>query len=247
MKITPLEIRQKTFEKAFRGLDKEEVEAYILSLSQEWERVLDENKEYKIKLEASQKEVEKLREVESSLFRTLKTAEDTGANMIDQAEKAAGLHLRESQMKAEAMLNEAETKARDKMEEADIQSRHAVEEMEEQLKTLGQTYRVLENYRDDLLSNIKMLSNDAIEKVERATSQIKHFDLEEQIMKAKSISTTFKLQNRNAQADAAPQHREEPPVIETPSEQEDVVEPVQPSTPAANKPSKNKSFFDDIE
>ena len=60
MKITPLEIRQKTFEKAFRGLDKEEVEAYILSLSQEWERVLDENKEYKIKLEASQKEVEKI-------------------------------------------------------------------------------------------------------------------------------------------------------------------------------------------
>jgi len=248
MKITPLEIRQKTFEKAFRGLDKEEVEAYILSLSQEWERVLDENKEYKIKLEASQKEVEKLREVESSLFRTLKTAEDTGANMIDQAEKAAELHLRESQMKADAMLNEAETKARDKMEEADIQSRHAVEEMEEQLKTLGQTYRVLENYRDDLLSNIKMLSNDALEKVARAASQIKHFDLEEQIMKAKSISTTFKLQNRNTQADIVPKNEDKPSEVETTeSKEEEVVEPVPQSEPSAIEPSKNKSFFDDIE
>ena len=253
MKITPLEIRQKTFEKAFRGLDKEEVEAFILSLSQEWERVLDENKEYKIKLEASQKEVEKLREVESSLFRTLKTAEDTGANMIDQAEKAAELHLRESQMKAEALLNEAETKARDKMEEADIQSRHAIEEMEEQLKALGQTYRMLENYRDDLLANIKMLSNDALEKVERATNQVNRFDLEEQIMKAKSISTTFKLKNRNSQ--------EEPDSINLNKKEEgpaddDVRQDNEPtkqpqiennSAESKTQPAENKSFFDDIE
>ena len=248
MKITPLEIRQKTFEKAFRGLDKEEVEAYIMSLSQEWERVLDENKEYRIKLEASQKEVEKLREVESSLFRTLKTAEDTGANMIDQAEKAAELYLRESQMKAEAMLNEAETKARDKIEEADILSRHAVEEMEEQLKTLGQTYRMLENYRDDLLANIKMLSTDALEKVARATGQIKNFDMEEQIMRAKSISTSFKLQSRNTQDDTAVPKDEKPVVEEThEAKEEEIVELKSKPAPATIKPSKNKSFFDDIE
>lgn len=253
MKITPLEIRQKTFEKAFRGLDKEEVEAYILSLSQEWERVLDENKEYKIKLEASQKEVEKLREVESSLFRTLKTAEDTGANMIDQAEKAAELHLRESQMRAEAMLNEAETKARDKMEEADIQSRHAVEEMEEQLKALGQTYRILENYRDDLLDNIKMLSNDALEKVERASNQVKHFDLEEQIMKAKSISTTFKLQNRNTQIESTSIRQEEEKLTSIDKDIHAKEEEVSPNKAQTKTPSpkpqmtENKSFFDDIE
>ncbi len=253
MKITPLEIRQKTFEKAFRGLDKEEVEAYILSLSQEWERVLDENKEYKIKLEASQKEVEKLREVESSLFRTLKTAEDTGANMIDQAEKAAELHLRESQMKAEAMLNEAETKARDKMEEADIQSRHAVEEMEEQLKALGQTYRVLENYRDDLLANIKMFSNDALEKVERSSNQIKSFDLEEQIMKAKSISTTFKLKNRNTPTDIKQSIQDETPAdshipeSEARSEEPTNQEVDNTQTEPAPAVTENKSFFDDIQ
>lgn len=254
MKITPLEIRQKTFEKAFRGLDKEEVEAYILSLSQEWERVLDENKEFKIKLEASQKEVEKLREVESSLFRTLKTAEDTGANMIDQAEKAAELHLRESQIRAEAMLNDAETKSRDKMEEADIQSRHAVEEMEEQLKALGQTYRMLENYRDDLLSNIKMLSQDGLEKVERATNQIKSFDLEEQIMKAKSISTTFKLRNRNSQPEPAPINEKE--ISDVKDEEKEITpevnkienEPlIEHPLPTRAHSTENKSFFDNIE
>ena len=45
MKITPLDIRQKTFERAFRGVDKDEVDAFLLTLSQQWERMTDENRE----------------------------------------------------------------------------------------------------------------------------------------------------------------------------------------------------------
>jgi cell division initiation protein len=104
MKITPIEIRQQNFEKKLRGYDKDEVTAFLISLSNEWERLLDGKKELRIKLDQSEKEVQKLREVESSLFKTLKTAEDTGANMVDQANKAAKLHLKETQMNAEAMM-----------------------------------------------------------------------------------------------------------------------------------------------
>ncbi|MEX1241708.1 MAG: DivIVA domain-containing protein, partial [Cyclobacteriaceae bacterium] len=106
MRITPLEIRQKTFEKNFRGYEKEEVHAFLMTLSQEWERVVDENKELRFKYESLEREIQKLREVETSLYKTLKTAEDTGASVIDQARKAAELHLRESQLKAEQMMNE---------------------------------------------------------------------------------------------------------------------------------------------
>src|SRR5215204_3964512 len=105
MKITPLEIRQKAFEKNFRGYNQDEVNAFLQTLSQEWERVADEGKELRLKLEATEREVLKLREVESSLFKTLKTAEDTGASVIEQARQAAQLGLRESQLKADAMLN----------------------------------------------------------------------------------------------------------------------------------------------
>ncbi len=79
MRITPLEIRQKSFEKKMRGYDKEAVDAFVLSLSHEWERNMDETKQLKKELEASKMEVVKLREVEETLFKTLKTAEDTGA------------------------------------------------------------------------------------------------------------------------------------------------------------------------
>ncbi len=58
----------------------------------------------RIRLETTEREVNKLREVESSLFKTLKTAEDTGvANTIDQANKTAELILRENQMNADAL------------------------------------------------------------------------------------------------------------------------------------------------
>ena len=55
MKITPLEIRQKSFERGFRGYDKDEVQAFLKSLSKEWERVQDEIKELKMKLQSSLK------------------------------------------------------------------------------------------------------------------------------------------------------------------------------------------------
>ena len=77
MKITPLEIRQKSFEKKLRGYDKDEVNAFLLSLSQEWEQVQDQLKELKIKFQNAENEIKQLREVENSLFKTLKTAEDT--------------------------------------------------------------------------------------------------------------------------------------------------------------------------
>src|SRR5436190_8420463 len=133
MKITPIEIRQKSFERTLRGYDKDEVNAFLQSLSQEWERTVDECKELRIKLEATEKEVGKLREVETSLFKTLKTAEDTGALTIDQAKKAAELHVREAQIGAEALLNEARDKARNTIEEVDALSKQLLGEMEDNL------------------------------------------------------------------------------------------------------------------
>ena len=244
MKITPLEIRQKTFEKAFRGLDAEEVQAYLTSLSQEWEKTLDENKELRIKLEASQKEVEKLREVENSLFKTLKTAEDTGANMIDQAEKAAQLHLRESQMNAEALLNDAQSKARDTIEEAEMQARQTIDNMEAQLKSLSQAYRTLENYKDDLISNIRMLTKEALDKVDRMAAQSKYFDIDEQIQQAQNISSSYKYKSRNSATKLHEQIKKEEPDKE--KEETAVVEPSS-SGSSESKSDISKSFFDDIE
>lgn len=159
MKITPLEIRQKTFEKkSFGGYDKDEVQAYLISLSQAWERLLDENREMRIRLETADREVQKLREVESSLFKTLKTAEDTGANLIDQASKTAALNVREAQIKAESLIKDAKW-----------QAKNIIEDAERQANDIERDCKSMENERDNFLSELRDLANNLLQKTERSS------------------------------------------------------------------------------
>ena len=167
MRITPLEIKQKVFEKAFRGYDKDEVGAFLNSLSTEWERVSDLCKELQYKLEVAQEEVKKLREVENSLFKTLRTAEDTGANIIEQATKTAELHTREAEMKADALISEARSQAKSIIEEAETRSRNIVEGMEEELRELEQQFRNLDGDKVSLMSALKILADDILGKISR--------------------------------------------------------------------------------
>ncbi len=167
MNITPLEIRQKEFEKAFRGYDKDEVSAFLNSLSIEWERLNDQCKELKYKLEAAENEVKKLREVENSLFKTLKTAEDTGANMIEQATKTAELHMKETEMKADALMSEAKSRARSIIEDAENKSRIIIDDMEDEIRQLEQVFRSMDANKTSLMSDLKMLAEDILTKIGR--------------------------------------------------------------------------------
>jgi cell division initiation protein len=244
MKITPLEIRQKAFEKGFRGYNPDEVNAFLQTLSQEWERLVDEGKEFRIKLEASEREVMKLREVESSLFKTLKTAEDTGASVIEQARQAAELGLRESQLKADAMLNEAKVKAHNTIEEAETRARQTLAEMEDRLKEMAENYRKLESTRDELLMELKRISQDTIERVERIKNAQRPFDADQHIKQArkeikKTIFPNVEFSNISV-----------PPPVTTPAPQPAAViketRADQPILVEANTGKSVKSFFDEI-
>lgn len=241
MRITPLEIRQKSFEKNFRGYQIDEVNAFLQTLSQEWERIHDENKELRIKLEATEREVTKLREVESSLYKTLKTAEDTGANVIEQARTAAELHLRETQLRADAIMNEAKTKAKDTIEESDMRAKEIVAEMEDRLKGLVEQYKKLETSREDLLADLRRLGNETLEKVERARGYGKEFNADQHLAMAK----------REAKKIAFPNilPLEKPMRAETTTtliEKEVVLEQQTIMVEAAPPKKVLKSFFDEI-
>lgn len=250
MKITPIEIRQKNFEKKLRGYDKDEVAAFLLSLSNEWERVLDENKEYKIKLDQAEKEVRKLREVESSLFKTLKTAEDTGASMIDQANKAAELHLKETHMNAEAMMSEAKTKAKNLIEKAEVESREIVEEMQDSVKDLEQNYRMLENLRENIISDLKNLSKDLIERVERTDKQKSDFKMEDHAKRVKEVvrESEKKIAKENLELKVKPSSPIDHEDVKTKVKQTQVKPENTPKVKAEVAQSEEeKSFFDELE
>lgn len=274
MKITPLEIRQKSFEKAFRGVNKEEVNSFLLSLSHEWERMLDENKDLKINKEKLEAEVQKLREVETTLFKTLKTAEDTGASVVEQANKTAQLHLKETQINSDGMINDAKMKAKAIVDKAEAEAREILEEMNKDVKDLEENYRFVENQRDNVISQLKLLSGDVMSKVEKIKYQDNH--IEDHLTKAKKMLRESEKKNDQPDEKAfgslndeidrlAPPKKAEPKEenIEEMTHEEPTVEQVKQNkiptnNPIIRKPVKVKveapaggdddlSFFDQLE
>ena len=171
MKITAIDIRQKTFEKSFRGIDKDEVQAFLTTISQQWERMGDENRELRLKLEHAQQDVQKMREVESSLYRTLKTAEDTGNNITEQASREAALRGREAQLQAEQLLAEARQRARAVVDDAYQQAEKTVADMQREVSGLGQECQRLEQQFDGLVRDLHHLASDALDKAEKARNR----------------------------------------------------------------------------
>jgi len=254
MRITPLEIRQKTFEKNFRGYEKDEVHAFLLTLSQEWEKLQDENKEFRIKLEATEREVQKLREVEGSLYKTLKTAEDTGANVIEQARKAADLHLRESQLKADALIQEAKSKAKDTIEESESRAKQIIEEMEDRLKALVENYKKLDTTREDLLTDLKRLGADLLERVERSKVSTRDFDADKHLAAVKRETRKIVYPNyeeHSVKVEPKAEQKQEPkqtPGVNEPKESFKREPEFEPAPVPSEREGKKvqKSFFDEI-
>ena len=166
MKITPVEIRQKTFnKKTLGGIDREEVAVYLDTLSVAWEKTLEENKELRIRLEASEREAQKLRDVESSLYLTLKTAEETSTNLTDQAAREADLLMKETHMKVDALLQEAQWKAKNTIEEAEEEARKTYKTLQQEIKDMEMEYRNIEHLRDNTLNDLRNLANDITDKI----------------------------------------------------------------------------------
>ena len=240
MKVTPLEIRKKSFEKVFRGYDKDEVNAFLVSLSQAWEKVMDDNKELTIKLEAAEKEIAKLREIENSLFKTLKTAEDTGANMIEQANKTAELHMKETQMNADALMSESESKARSMLEEAESSARHIMDELQGEVLKIEESYNQLRNQRDQLLREIRNIADGFLAQVSKAQGDQGKYSIEDIVKKAKKItkvSYSFEAGSSKTPEESKPQEplRVTPPVT------------AKDAKPSTETSKEEGSFFDNLD
>lgn len=210
MKISPIDIRQHTFEKGFRGYNVEEVNAFLNSLSQEWERVLNESKMLKMQLEMSDKELNKLKDVEMTLFRTLKTAEETSGQITDQANKAAEKYLGESRRKSDDIVNDAKRRASMLVQDAENQSKYVKDRMLDELKNQERDYKAMEKYRDSLIVQLKALvstTNDTVERFEKKFSKDSAFaqkveEVQKQVLEANSSvnSETSKEELSDVQA-----------------------------------------------
>ncbi len=172
MRITPLEIRQHTFDKSFRGYDTESVDAFLLSLSQEWERVSEDLRQSKQQLEVAEKEIVRMKELEGSLFKTLKAAEDAQQNINSTAQAEADLITDQARMEAITIAREAQKNADMIVSEAENKAKFLVEEAVNDLKNYERDFKAMERYKDYLVVELKSFANDALDKVTKFEERI---------------------------------------------------------------------------
>lgn len=106
--ITPIEIRQKTFKKAMRGFDREEVRAFLQALSQEWEQELAAYRTLKEELERVKASYATLKEVEDMLHKTLMQAEQSARDTLENARQKAELKVREAEVRSRDILRKGQ-------------------------------------------------------------------------------------------------------------------------------------------
>lgn len=143
--ISPLDIRQQTFNKAsFGGYDKDEVRAFLYNLSVEWEKLQEENRQYKVNIAKLTQELATLKEVEQALRDTLMQAKTTAQQTLENAEKQAILHIQEAKITAERII------ARANEEEKKIQA-----DLRNKIKEVEREYNEILARRDDIIEQLR--------------------------------------------------------------------------------------------
>lgn len=107
MKLTPLEIKQQTFEKGLRGYDTADVQAFLTLVSNEFEHLLNKNKELEQEIEKLTDRVKHYERVEDALHETLQTAKESMEQKVEGARQEANNTIEKAEMEADAIIKEA--------------------------------------------------------------------------------------------------------------------------------------------
>jgi cell division initiation protein len=101
MRITPLDIRKQEFRKTMRGLDTDEVYAFLGTVADEYEAVLSDNKRLREHVVQLEERLNEFKSMETNLRNTLLTAERITADAKENARREADLIVRGAQVEAE--------------------------------------------------------------------------------------------------------------------------------------------------
>jgi cell division initiation protein len=109
MKITPLDIQQQQFKvKTFRGLDPDDVDAFLQTVAGEMETLIRDNNEFKEQQARSNREMLDMAEKERELREVLLSAQRVIEDMKANARKEADLIVSEAELKGERIVADAE-------------------------------------------------------------------------------------------------------------------------------------------
>lgn len=115
--LTPLDIHNKEFRKAFRGYSEAEVDEFLDEVVRDFEALIRENAELKARLEEAEEKLSHYKSIEETLNNTLIVAQSTAEELKANARKEADLIIREGELKAQRAIEEAQGRVKKAQEE----------------------------------------------------------------------------------------------------------------------------------
>lgn len=183
MKMTSMDIKDKEFKKVIRGYDLNEVDEFIIRVSEDYEALYKENSAYKEKVMNFEEKIEHYAKIENTIQNTLLLAQNTAEQAKLSAQKEAELIIRNANESAQRIIEKAND------EVIRINDDH------ERLKQEFIKFRT--RYRNFMTTQMEMFSG--MEK-----DFVKNYDVgavieekQEAIQPEKSIEDSIKIKNIN--------------------------------------------------
>jgi cell division initiation protein len=151
-----------SFSKSFRGYDVSEVDAYVQSVQNfetESQNALAKSNQKTAELEA---EVARLREIESSLFRALKLAEESQQNFSAKMEKEAKAILDKANKEAEAIKKKADSDAQKQALLTENERKQTLAQANQELKEQERQLRNLQEAQNEIAAQLKSISEQTL-------------------------------------------------------------------------------------
>ncbi|MCL2086012.1 MAG: DivIVA domain-containing protein [Oscillospiraceae bacterium] len=249
------EIRERRFEKSFKGYDADEVESFLVEVANDFRKLNDDNETLKKKLEVLKNEVRKYRNDEDALKDALLGAQKQGNKVVAEAKEKAEKLVNDANEKKDTILAKLASDKEQLIQENETLEREAKETAQELISTarekakqisddlkvqndiqrelLYQTETEVNEFREKIIAALKRVSDDIIEMPEK----YKNDYIKKTLFEHKAGGETLK----KTKAEAAPRTVSEPPVAKAPKAEPDKPEVVKTET---NEPETDNSEID---
>ena len=111
MKFSPMSIKKQEFNKVMRGYDKDEVQAFLDKLSDEFETLQKENDSLRKNLKNLTAKLNEFRRIEKNLQDTLLKAQESSSKSLESTKKQSSLMIKEAEIKASQIIEKAKENA----------------------------------------------------------------------------------------------------------------------------------------
>ena len=161
-----MQIPEVSFSKSFRGFDVQEVSDYVQSVALFEEEMNRQQAVLVEKVQTLEQEVNRLREVETSLFRAMKLAEEAQKSWQEKVEKEASKVLDGAKKQAETLLATAEKDAQKAKLVLENERKQLIGQVEQEVKEQTRELKRLERIQAEIAGQLANFARQTLSSVE---------------------------------------------------------------------------------